>query len=75
MKRDRSRRYELQRLLGDLGEILPRVECATPARPAKGWYARLSDGKIRFLGDNTRIAALAIAKLIGQDATQELVGA
>ena len=67
MKRDRSRRYELQRLLGDYGEVLPRVEQASAARPAKGWYARLTDGKVRFFGDNVPIATLAIAKFLEQD--------
>ncbi len=72
-KRDRTRRYELQSLLGDRGEVLPRVECATPTLPAKGWYARMKDGKIRFLGDNTRIATLLIAKLLEQNIDQELI--
>jgi hypothetical protein len=62
-KRDRSCQARLQRLLGDLGWVLPRQEHGTPERPAQGWYAQLDTGKLVFLGDYTLLAALKIRKL------------
>ncbi len=65
-KRDRSRRAELQRMLGDRGEVLPRISTATEDMPAQGWYARMAhDGRIVFFGDNTRLAIIRIARLDG----------
>lgn len=64
-KRDRSRRAELQRLLGERGTVLPRVAHGTPETPAQGWYAELPDGSLRFLGDYTSLAAVAIASMNG----------
>ena len=63
-KRDRSRRGELQRLLGEQGEILPRISIATVQMPAQGWYARMADGELTFLGDNTRLANQYIERLL-----------
>jgi hypothetical protein len=63
-KLDRSRRGELQRLLGDLGTVLPRVAHGSPERPAQGWYARLADGSEIFLGDYVAVAAVAINRLL-----------
>lgn len=66
-KRDRSRRAELQRMLGDRGEILPRISTATEEMPAQGWYARMAEGgRIVFFGDNTRLATIHIARLDNQ---------
>lgn len=62
-RRDRSRRGELQRLLGERGTVLPRQEHGTPARPAQGWYAELAHGVTVFLGDYCSLAALKIEKL------------
>jgi hypothetical protein len=61
-KRDRSRRGELQRLLGDHGEVLPRIAHGTPARPAQGWYAHIGNETV-FLGDYSSIAAVTIARM------------
>lgn len=62
-KLDRSRRGELQRLLGDAGEVLPRMPRGTFTMPAQGWYARMADGELRFLGDHSPIAAHVIRRL------------
>lgn len=67
-KRDRTRRAELQRMLGERGTVLPRVEHGTPERPAQGWYAELVDGKTVFLGDYSMLAVIAIANLDGASA-------
>ena len=69
-RRDRSRRGELQRLLGNRGTVLPRQEHGTPARPAQGWYAELAGGAIVFLGDYCSLAALTIEKLSGNAAAE-----
>jgi len=61
---DRSRRGELQRMLGGLGTVLPRVMHGTPARPAQGWYAQLHDGREVFLGDYSMLAGMTIARLL-----------
>lgn len=42
-KRDRSRRAQLQALLGDLGTVLPYASRAG-RRPAPGWYLTLGPG-------------------------------
>lgn len=63
-KRDRSRRAELQRMLGTLGTVLPRQAHGTVQRPAQGWYAQLDNGKLVFLGDYSMLAALRIRKLV-----------
>lgn len=60
-----NRREQLQRLLGDHGTVLPRQDHGTPARPAQGWYAKLTaDERIVFLGDYTTLAAVTIGRLI-----------
>jgi len=61
---DRSRRGELQALLGDHGTILPRLQRGSPDRPAQGWYAVLANGSELFLGDYSRLAELAIRRLL-----------
>ena len=60
---DRTRRAELQRLLGDRGTIQPYVARPSPARPAAGWYARLPDGRELFLGQGAILAGLAIIRM------------
>jgi hypothetical protein len=62
-ERDRSRRAELQRLIGDAGVILERQKRGTPERPAAGWYARLGTGELVFLGDHTLLAVRTIDSL------------
>jgi hypothetical protein len=62
-KRDRSRRHELQRMLGELGTILPRLDHGTVSRPAQGWYAQLAGGEEVFLGDYAGLAVLTIEEL------------
>jgi hypothetical protein len=62
-KRERSRRGELQNLLGDLGTVLPRQPQGTLDRRAQGWYAELVDEKTVFLGDTAWIAAAYIRQL------------
>ena len=63
-ERDRSRRAELQRLLGDAGVILERQKRGTAERPAAGWYARLdATGELVFLGDHTLLAMRSIDAL------------
>ncbi|HWY91078.1 MAG TPA: hypothetical protein VNY31_10440 [Solirubrobacteraceae bacterium] len=62
-KRDRSRRGELQRLLGERGEVLPRIAHGTPNRPAQGWYARIGEEEV-FLGDYSSIAVVTIARML-----------
>jgi hypothetical protein len=61
--RDRSKRGELQSLLGDRGTVLPHQNRGTPDRPARGWYATLKKGGVVFLGDHTLVAAITIGKL------------
>ena len=61
----RNRIGELQRLLGDAGEVLPRVAHGSPQYPAQGWYARLTDGKVHYLGDYSSLASQRIAQLLG----------
>jgi hypothetical protein len=63
-QRDRSRRGELQRLLGELGEVLPRQSHGTPQRPAQGWYAELRTGEVVFLGDYEALASHRIVQLV-----------
>lgn len=40
--RDRSRRYQLQRLLGDLGTVRPYTSRPNGTVPSPGWYIELS---------------------------------
>jgi hypothetical protein len=61
----RSLRAQLQNALGDRGEILPHQKRGTFERPARGWYAKLVDGSVVFLGDHTMVAAVEISKLNG----------
>ena len=68
----RTRRSELQRVLGDYGTVLPRVMHGTPARPAQGWYAQMHKGPRAgeevFLGDYMMLAGMAIARLLKEAA-------
>jgi hypothetical protein len=57
-----SRRAQLQRALGDLGEVLDRVNRGGGEFPAAGWYCRIGDG-VLYLGDHTGVAFVTIAKL------------
>jgi hypothetical protein len=68
-KGDRTRRGELQRLLGERGTVLPRFAHGTPERPAQGWYAELADGQTVFLGDYSMLAAITITNLNGARST------
>jgi hypothetical protein len=70
-----SRQAQLQRELGELGEVLPRMPRGEGIYRAAGWYAKLTDGKIFFLGDNSIVALQTIAKLhekLGNRAEQEM---
>jgi hypothetical protein len=60
---NRSRRAQLQRLMGDMGVVLEHQAHGTIERPAQGWYAQLADGKLVFLGDYAMLAAMKIRKL------------
>lgn len=75
--RDRSRRSQLQDLLGDRGTVLPYVAQASRAYPTRGWYIQLAiefefgivpgfwttlDGRI-FAGHDTPHAAACIERL------------
>ena len=62
-RRNRSRQAELQRMLGDLGTVLPRQAHGTIERRAQGWYAELVDGRTVFLGDYSMLAGMEIRKL------------
>jgi hypothetical protein len=62
-KREYSRRAELQRLLGELGTVLPRQAHGTLERPAQGWYATINEETI-FLGDYAALAIVAISRLV-----------
>lgn len=64
--RERSKRGELQRMLGELGEVMPRQNHGTTQRPAQGWYARLASGEVVFLGDYHHLAGVRIAQLVEQ---------
>jgi len=61
-----SRQAQLQRMLGDRGEVLPRVARGTAQHPAQGWYARLASGKLLYLGDHFPIACGTITSLNGK---------
>lgn len=58
-----SRQAQLQRALGDWGEVLPRVARGGGQYSAAGWYARI-DGELFYLGDHTGVAFVTIARLI-----------
>ncbi len=65
--RSRSKQAQLQRMLGELGTVLPRVMHGTPRCPAQGWYARLPDGRNVFLGDHAVLAGMNIAKMLNSE--------
>lgn len=66
----RNRTDELQRLLGDAGEVLPRVSHGSLDFPAQGWYAKLKrDGKLYYLGDYSSLAGARIAQLLSGNGT------
>lgn len=62
----RSRRCQLQSLLGELGEVLPRQPHGTPELRAQGWYAQLRGGALVFLGDYAELAMLTIRELVAE---------
>jgi hypothetical protein len=68
-----SRQAQLQRELGELGEVLPRRPRGEGRYRAAGWYTKLADGKVFFLGDNTIVALQTIAKLRGKLLDEEEV--
>jgi hypothetical protein len=39
------------------GYVLPRQEHGTLERPAQGWYVKLADERVEFLGDYMMLAA------------------
>lgn len=60
-RQPRTRREELQALLeakGVDGYVLPRQEKGTIERPAQGWYVKLEDERVEFLGDYMMLAAV-----------------
>ena len=67
----RTHRGSLQNALGEAGEILPYLQNATPSMPARGWYARLSSGKLVFLGDSSSTAAVRIERLLERVGAEE----
>jgi hypothetical protein len=75
MAKNGNRRDELQRMLGDVGEVLPRVAHGSKARPAQGWYAKVTEGpragKEVFLGDYSMLAGLMITRLHDEIAAAE----
>lgn len=42
-ERDRTRRAQLQAILGDRGDVLAYVPHADPRHPAPGWYLQLAE--------------------------------
>lgn len=58
-----NRQALLQRELGELGTVLQRRPRGEGAYRAAGWYAKLAEGKLVYLGDNTTVAIVTIAKL------------
>lgn len=65
-----SHRMQLQRALGDLGEVLPRVPRGGGVHPAAGWYADIG-GELIFLGDHTGVAFVAVHELVMAGAAAE----
>lgn len=63
---DRTRRGELQRLLGEAGTVLPRQRHGTVDRRAAGWYAELVDGRVVYLGDYVALAAIQIRQVLAE---------
>lgn len=73
--RQASRREQLQRLLGEIGQIAAYVSCADGSHPAPGWYATLTNGHkppktvwqpsdgLLYLGHDSTQAAVTIAGL------------
>lgn len=58
-----SRQAQLQRELGELGDVLPRIARGGGEFRAAGWYARV-DGTLIYLGDHFGVAYVTIAKLL-----------
>jgi hypothetical protein len=56
-------RPQLQRELGELGEVLPYMFRAVGECKAPGWYARV-DGELVYLGGHFVMACQAIGKLL-----------
>jgi hypothetical protein len=59
----RSQRAQLQRALGDAGEVLARVERGSTNRPAQGWYAVVKGEEV-FLGDHVAVGFVTIARML-----------
>lgn len=64
-----SRRAQLQRAIGDLGEVLERKSRGGGRFPAAGWYADIA-GELHYLGDHQGVAFVTIARLV--EAADEL---
>lgn len=71
-----SRQAQLQRALGDIGTVLPRVARGGGEFSAAGWYARIGDEPppaaaddraLVYLGDHTGVAYVTIDKLTSPD--------
>jgi hypothetical protein len=62
---DRTRRSELQRMLGEHGTVLPYQSRGTAERPAKGWHVELAEThETIFVGDHMVLAVQQIALLV-----------
>lgn len=61
-----SRKSQLQRELGDIGEVLPRVARGGGRYSAQGWYAEIA-GELVFLGDHFNVALTTIARMLEPD--------
>jgi hypothetical protein len=59
---NRSGRAQLQRELGELGEVMPYMYRGAGACLGPGWYARI-DGEMIFLGGHLAMAFVSIAQL------------
>lgn len=47
-------------MLGDRGEVLPRISRGDARHPSAGWYAVIDEEEV-FLGDHTGIAFVTIS--------------
>ena len=76
--RQRNKRDQLTKLLGDIGEVLPFVWSKDSRFPAPGWYAQLDvelngtgqglwqlENGLLYLGADVPAAAVTIAKIHG----------
>lgn len=59
-----TKRSELQRTLGDRGEMLARVMRGNATYPAAGWYA-IVNGQLFYFGDHTGVALAVMFNGVG----------